>query len=57
MKDKTGTDDQRYVTRDDHDAARRYFERDIRQKDVRRKRKNNLTRLRQQIETVTAKER
>lgn len=52
MKDKTGTDDQRYVTRDDHNAARKWFEGNKRT-EKRRQSKNNLRRLREGIENVT----
>lgn len=53
MTDQTGKDDQRYVNRDDHDAARAWFQKQYKQKNRKPTREEaaaNLARLRKLIE-------
>lgn len=48
MKEMTGDEDQRYVNREDHDAARNWFERQARAHDkrwTREDRRQNLRKL------------
>ncbi len=52
MKDTTGNEDQRYVSRADHDKARKWFERS-KVEEKRRHQGNNIRRLRAEIEKVT----
>lgn len=56
MKELTGNEDQRYVTRDDHDAAKRWFKRTFKEKRKQihiasvDERRENIIRLRIAIE-------
>lgn len=54
----SGNQDQRFITEDDHDAARKWFERQKRRergRETLEDRQRNLKRLREAMERVTAK--
>ena len=53
-KQQTGNEDQRYVNREDHDAARRWFEKKARQQDGRMTRQDRLDNLRRLRESIDA---
>ena len=57
-REQTGNEDQRYITRDDHDAARRWFEKKARAQDKRwsrNDRRDNLKKLRETFERLDLK--